>query len=104
MEFKGTKGKWYVEYNGYYNEVLSTSNSYEGRVFKASTLLHDLSAPGVADLSNSEEDKANAQLISCAPEMLEMLERVREKLANGDMPDYDDYEEIEQLITKAKEV
>ena len=73
MEFKGTKGKWCIHYNGFYNEISSTSNSYDGKVFKAYTLLHDCKI-GVVDISNSDEDKANALLISKAPEMLEMLQ------------------------------
>ena len=57
MEFKGTKGKWYL------------SNS--------DTILRSENGSEICDYSGYktavEEDKANALLISKAPEMLEML-------------------------------
>ena len=56
MEFKGTKGKWEVEEHPlYYWEVVSETDL--------------ICVTG----ETGEEAKSNAQLISCAPEMLEML-------------------------------
>lgn len=59
MSFRGTKGKWKVEEHPlYYWEVVSETDliCVTGEI--------------------GEEAKYNAQLISCAPEMLEALEEV----------------------------
>lgn len=58
MEFKGTKGKWELSENG---GVYVTSNI---------GMICDL-------VTSSKEDKANALLISKAPEMLEMLKKCK---------------------------
>lgn len=51
---------------------------------------------------NSEESQANALLISKAPEMLEMLEKVKSSvLIAGDM---ELYREVEQLIKSATDI
>ena len=57
MEFKGTKGKWYLKY----------SKTDEG--FKISSGIDLVCITRCVQ----REDKANALLISKAPEMLEML-------------------------------
>ena len=108
MEFKGTKGKWYIDYNGFYNEILSTSNSYDGKVFKAYTLLHDCETV-VVDLSNCDEDKANALLISKSPEMLEMLKSIVSHFGDDDkhFSPFElklDIDKAKQLIKEATEL
>jgi hypothetical protein len=79
MEFKGTKGKWEV----------TISNEYCG----------DYSIKNENGSANSFEDEANALLISKAPEMLEMLNKVCKKLKGNGFPMLQ--EEIEQLIKEA---
>jgi hypothetical protein len=60
MEFKGTKGKW----------VFNANDSSENRCFVNNEQID------VWHWGNIEEGKANALLISKAPEMLEMLENL----------------------------
>jgi len=71
MEFKGTKGKWFIDYEeSGYNEhhTLCTPISVDNTI-------------GFCDVyGEDEEAKANALLISKAPEMLEMLENQLEFL------------------------
>ena len=86
--FKGTKGKWNLRENKC--TIMSNENCLIARVFdgKGSALLtnHKLS---------EEIVMANAQLIACAPEMLDLLKRLShfEPVA--------DNKEIEALIKKA---
>ena len=73
MEFKGTKGKWFIDNeeshimtNGIYCNVISTEKIIS-----------------LADVyGDDEEAKANALLISKAPEMLVMLKEIY-KIENG---------------------
>jgi hypothetical protein len=99
MEFKGTKGKWEVfshESNGliertdafavdctdYYEETLAICAVWR-------------------DFGEYEEAKANALLISKAPEMLEMLKKAERTLREV----YEcENEEIKQLIKEATEL
>lgn len=80
-EFKGTDGKWFAT-NG----------------------LEIVSMPSQCKISNSvsgwnyEEALANAKLMSKAPEMLEMLQHVKDYLGS------DQREKVEVLIKKATEV
>ncbi len=85
MEFKGTKGKWeFVENENVYSvETL-------GVVDKPYWAICDT-------ITKKEEDKANAQLIAHASEMLEMLIDILEQ-ENITQSAHD---EIQQLITKA---
>lgn len=87
MEFKGTKGKWILE-DG--KEIMCNNNlistGYGFMVKNKYTV--------------TEESRANALLISKAPEMLEMLERARKALLMVDPLS----DEIEQLIKEATEL
>ena len=94
-EFKGTgKGKsWQVCDFSYVNKhgvrcididckdesVIGLATTYEG-------------------LDGVEEGQYNAQLISCAPEMLDMLQNIVDTFENGDTPHV---YQIQELITKA---
>ena len=103
MEFKGTSGKWYVYHNSQGYNSFSINSKYK--------------------VVPIEEMKANALLISKAPEMLEMLQKAKVELSRikGSMmahPDctegseFDDYtdsaeeieNEIEQIIKQATEL
>lgn len=80
-EFKGTKGEWKADYGG---EI--TSNN---RFICDCAIL-------------TEEDRYNAQLISCAPEMLEMLKTVSKELwKDGISGSTSLVDRIDSLITKA---
>jgi Holliday junction resolvase len=85
MEFKGTKGKWYVS--------------------KAHKTINDEKGFGIAQENghrNSNEWDANALLISKAPEMLEMLIEIKNQIEDG--RNYITKEDIEQLIKQATEI
>jgi hypothetical protein len=92
MEFKGTKGKW--EFN---NE-----NFIEIQIKKP---LKSICAIN----TNVEEYEANALLISKAPEMLEMLEKLYQQVdfsfeSFGSDTGLKMQEKIEQLIKEATEI
>jgi hypothetical protein len=83
MEFKGTKGRWYVS--------------------KAHKTITDEKGFGIAQengIRNSNEWEANALLISKAPEMLDMLEKIMKTYDKGTQT----YLECKQLIKEATEI
>jgi hypothetical protein len=90
MEFKGTKGKW----------DLQNDRFIWGRVGQLIVEIHptytEAKHPFLTKPTN--EYKANALLISKAPEILEMLKDVKDYLGS------DKREQIEQLIKEATEL
>jgi len=86
MEFKGTRGKWF---NGIGTEIVSMSGQV--KVSKVSG-------------SNYEEAKANALLISKAPEMLEMLQYILKEYRNSEGFSSHDSQLIENTIKQATEL
>jgi hypothetical protein len=80
MEFKGTKGHW--EARGSYVYKLNET--------------HEISTI-ITHNGNKDEAEANAKLISCAPEMLKMLNDILEQ-ENISQSAFD---EINDLIKKA---
>ena len=94
MEFKGTKGKW---------EKVTSDWDFNQSVFLINT------EQEICDIkSNSEESKFNALLISKAPEMLEMLQKIvlMTEICNGTFEDFRERynTEIKQLIKEATEL
>jgi hypothetical protein len=92
MEFKGTKGKWEVS-------EINISDYKSLAVFSSDTkkvLLHVY----LPKNQITEEEKANAQLISCAPEMLEMLK----KLSTNYSLTPSERQNIKDVIKKATEI
>jgi len=94
MEFKGTKGDWYKTYrNGSwliqdYDCYIEDSKGCIAEVYWFNDGL--------------DTAEANAKLISCAPEMLEMLKNISNALLMAQNPsDKMLIEEIDQLIEKA---
>lgn len=86
MENKHTPGPWYpVEYAGFYN--IQTEPYY--------------SETSVMDKDQDENAEANAQLASCAPEMLEALEEIAKYKTLGSLSP-EQFEYVEQLVLKAK--
>ncbi len=63
-EFKGTKGKWHQKHGDVYSDIQDGDDA-------------------ICDVYNwsDEEGKANALLISKAPEMLEVLIKTKERLS-----------------------
>lgn len=79
-KFKGTKGEWKADYGG----EITSNNRF---ICDCATL--------------TEEDRYNAQLISCAPEMLQTLIDITNDLETWSRFFPSDQEKIKQLITKA---
>jgi hypothetical protein len=76
-EFKGTKGDWYLREN--FCTIASNKNNLLARVYDAKgNALH----PEIEQ--DFEIVKANALLISKAPEMLEMLKELRNAILSED--------------------
>lgn len=89
MEFKGTKGKWVLRTFPYGQMSVRT--------------LDDSRKICVSRVQNNEESEYNLKIISKAPEMLEMLEKVLDVIA-PEFPDDDQYNlivSIKQLIKEA---
>ena len=87
MDFKGTKGKWIIDEEEFFIndsgvDVFSISNECKTEV-------------QMADVYGS---KANAMLISKAPEMLEMLDNIKDYLGS------DVRARVEQLIKEATDL
>jgi len=89
-EFKGTEDNWIVGRNTE-GGVLISKLTEEYRDIATVWRYSD-------DYLEKQEAEANAKLIACAPLMLEMLEKVYEKLECGSLG-YD----IQELIKKATE-
>lgn len=90
--FKGTKGKWKVR-GGYHIDIITDNDKAFGIV--------DFGTEQEAFLADYpiEQWKANALLISKAPEMLEMLEDIFECGTN-----FDRWGELASLINEATSI
>jgi len=108
-EFRGTKGEWIYDTikNGIVNKnvkgLLATAwctysaDIHEDRFENESWLSMRERTKSIRD--NCEiEQKANAKLIACAPEMFEMLKNMKDYLGS------DNRYAVEQLIKKATEI
>jgi len=96
-EFKGTKGKWYLqEYTDAYTNII-----------RVKTDTHDGIYLGSSSQNPNPEYRANAKLIACAPEMLEMLNKINDFIDKNRYKNYmvellrREVSGIEQLIKKA---
>lgn len=96
MEFKGTKGKWISRHNGSYWEVNREEDFEDGKRLAVSVMVFNIE-DGNCVFDRSHEDKANAQLIAAAPELLNAC-----KLALGGIdPKSDIGKQIKKAINKA---
>lgn len=68
MEFKGTKGEWFVKINSEYPEV-----NLFGQPVGSICILPYSDADYEKAVNSREENEANAKLIAAAPELLEAL-------------------------------
>lgn len=84
--WKGTKGKWAKKYFGCDPEMFIFSDSHRISI--------------IPNYDSNYEQKANALLISKAPEMLDMLKQIKDYLAKGSYK----RAEVEQLIKEATEL
>lgn len=83
MEFKGTKGKWEI------NPRASRNVRCNGK-----TIANCSSGQNGDD---EDVEKANAKLIASAPEMFDLLKKIRDEKVS------EHYFKIEQLLTKITE-
>lgn len=79
MEFKGAPAPWIATKREFFIELYDDNGNYVG-------------------LTNS---KANAHLISSAPELLEQLIRLRNKIASYKPDDNDNLDIVDAVIAKA---
>ena len=102
MEFKGTKGKWYVSQPNGKSICAETDNplGYEVVVVQDGFMS-----------KYDQKAKANALLASKAPEMFEMLSHIScntDQICNdsgmGYIIDYDDMDRLRALIKEATEL
>ncbi|MGV2452489.1 UNVERIFIED_CONTAM: hypothetical protein POZ17_19960 [Ralstonia mannitolilytica] len=89
MEFKGTKGKWFV-------------CSYDNNLVTFGPFYNNEAICRVFSKNDSKIEHANARLISKAPEMLEMLSNVSKKLEGNGFPSLK--LEVDKLIKEATEI
>ena len=91
MEFKGTKGKWFVDYSEQYmngSNVLCTPISTNQVI-------------NLCDIYGDDDTaKANTLLISKAPEMLELLQ----SLVSSEMTPLAIRKQAKQIIKEATEI
>jgi hypothetical protein len=110
MEFKGTKGKWYIEN---FNEP--KKGKYPADEIDISTETAENMCTVWHCEALSDEIKANALLISKAPEMLEMLKSIVSDFEGDYVVDevivdqpykwlIDRYKEAKQLIKETTEI
>jgi threonine synthase len=92
MEFKGTKGKWYLqEFTDAYTNIIRVKTETSDAIYL-----------GSSSQNPNPEYRYNALLISKAPEMLEMLKELKDRLEYYN--DTVSVNEIEQLIKEATEL
>ena len=93
--FKGTKGKWRTHVIDGRNSTYFSIESANARVCNISSKRIEL----------FKEEQANAQLIAHAPEMLEMLSRVNDRLIRRTLPTESEVnqfaKDIQDLLTRA---
>jgi hypothetical protein len=97
MEFKGTKGKWESEDFSKEDFIIKSTDENNMRTDVCS--VHKYSSH-----DTDFEALANAKLIACAPELLEMLKNILQAVENSNIEsDVISIEELEQLIKRATE-
>jgi len=85
-EFKGTRGEWLIENNE--ERLLITCNNPNWDI--------------VTTITDLPQDKANAKLISCAPELLEFIQSLINE--SEDIVHSEIKKQAQQLIKKATEL
>ncbi len=102
MEFKGTKGKWSIssEIDDKRNQPVFNIDANEDSQKSIITVWSGLDKDDEID----DEIKANAKIISKAPEMLDLLIESLDTFTCNDSSDRDLKSRIEQLIKSATTV
>lgn len=118
MKFKGTKGNWKLKHSER-NSALNIIGTNLGGRYKIARLPYFINSRLSEEWNNKEvaEQKANALLISKAPEMLELLEKFVKSIEHEEIiieENFDNdgfegcgyllYKEFKQLIKEATEI
>ena len=103
-EFKGTKGRWYIERTSEKDgDFQARILSNVGKAFRSGEekdqIMIIFGEPSKRNGYANIHSKANAQLISKAPEMLEMLREIRDQIEDGRT--YITKQDITNLIKEA---
>ena len=97
MKTKHTKGNWITVANGSYI-VVKTENWFDSdRHLYVSVMLYD---DRNNDLHFSEENKANADVIAAAPEMLEAMQLFVDLVERGEIRSKKTYASFQEMIKK----
>jgi len=100
MEFKGTKGEWKITGDN----IIEDGSGYISIGTDKDWWLLEAKGTHVG-AETVEQARANAKLILCAPEMLEVLQKFIDLFIESDMRPEDEchelYEEINNVIKKA---
>jgi len=99
MEFKGTKGNWTLSSHENINGRMLFVVQNDGFDSKPNDLMIHITS-----FSEIETQKANALLISKAPEMLALLKSFAERVDNGGVPTAEFYDSCVELIKSATEL
>jgi hypothetical protein len=95
MEFKGTKGPW----------IIGLGDPNGVKIDAHRIVSNDLDRWDVCAVwKDLDGDLANAKLISKAPEMLEMLGKLVERLEENDLGELNAVYQAKQLIKEATEI
>lgn len=101
MEFKGTKGKWEVNHERSHK----SETKVETETHRICEVKHyDGQISSKLKEPTQEEGKANALLISKAPEMLEALKYFVDRVENRTIKSTTTYNKYKQLIKEATEL
>lgn len=101
-EFKGTKGKWLLDTYGGQGSVIDITVNINDEEDAQIAQVYSLNEMCYKEFQN-EEHKANAKLIAAAPEMLEMLQKIKEINNAHNFNGHLINEQIEKLLNKILE-
>ena len=104
-EFKGTKGKWFVSSNSIKDYELDGDTRRHGKIDISTNdwgsfiqcFRHEMN-------ENDNQSKANALLISKAPEMLDMILLLVDRLEENGLGTFSAVERAKKLIKEATEL
>jgi|SRR5699024_1418227 len=94
-KFKGTKGKWSLSKQNVCGRQMVDLGDFKGHI---DVWHHN------GDSMTAEEAKANAKLISKAPEMLEAMQWFCDRVDNGEVRSTKTYKKFKQIIKEATEI
>jgi hypothetical protein len=100
-EFKGTKGKWFIQDSPYLNEKDNENHGSFNIRNEEKKMVSQLTAYSFYGIKSIEEANYNALLVSKAPEMLELLMTIEND--SNQVPKWL-WDKIQTLIKEATEL